>query len=103
MPDIERIRREGMRWNILNTLNKARPYTTSETFVLSVMRSLYPDATAMEIRRELDYLADRELVELNKTPHGAWYADITRCGVDVAEYTVEVSAGIDRPLKLWDN
>ena len=31
---IAKQRREGMRWNIINTLNKARPHTTSETFLL---------------------------------------------------------------------
>ena len=103
MADIEKIRREGMRWQILNCLNKARPYTTSEVFIVDLLRALYPDVTPHEARREMEYLADRRLVELNKTPHGAWYADITREGVDVAEYTVELSAGIARPLKLWDN
>lgn len=103
MPDIEKIRREGIRWNLLNCLQKARPYTTSEVFLVSVMRTLWPDVTPMEVRRELDYLASRELVEINKTPHGAWFADITRHGTDIAEYTVDVSAGIDRPLKLWDH
>ncbi len=103
MPDLEKIRREGLRWQLLNTLNKARPYTTAEAFLLDVLRAIYPDVTAHEARRELDYLADRELVELNKTPHGAWFVDITRHGVDIAEYTVELSAGIARPLKLWDN
>lgn len=103
MPDLDRIRREGIRWQILNTLNKARPYTTAETFIADVLRAIYPDATAHEVRRELDYLAARELVELNRAPHGAWFAGISRHGVDVAEYTVECSAGISRPLKLWDN
>ncbi len=28
----EKARREGMRWHIINTLHKARPYTTSEIF-----------------------------------------------------------------------
>lgn len=33
---IAKQRREGMRWNIINTLNKARPHTTSETFLLDI-------------------------------------------------------------------
>lgn len=103
MPDLDRIRREGMRWQILNILNKARPYTTAENFIVDVLRALYPDVTPHETRREMEYLADRKLIEINKQPHGAWYADITREGVDVAEYTVDLSAGIARPLKLWDN
>lgn len=101
MVDHAKVRRESMRWNLINTLNKARPYTSNEQFLLEVMRAIYPDATALEIRRELDYLADRDLVELNKTPSGTWFADLTRYGVDIAEYTIECEPGIARPAKYW--
>jgi hypothetical protein len=101
MVDLAKIRREGMRWNLVNTLNKARPYSANESFLLEVMRAIYPDATGLELRRELDYLADRELVVLNKTPSGAWFADLSRLGVDIAEYTVACDPGIARPEKYW--
>ncbi len=101
MVDHSKVRRESMRWNLLNTLNKARPYTSNEQFLLEVMRAIYPDATALEIRRELDYLGDRDLVDLNKTPAGAWFADLTRYGVDIAEYTIDCDPGIARPVKYW--
>lgn len=99
--DIAKARRESMRWNILNTLNQARPYATTEAFLISVVQAIYPDATPLELRRELDYLADRELVALDKAPSGAWSADLTRYGIDVAEYTVDVEPGIARPVKYW--
>lgn len=99
--DIARTRRESMRWNLINTLDKARPHTSNEQFLLEVMQAIYPDATALEVRRELDYLADRGLVELNKTPGGTWFADLTRYGVDIAEYTIECDPGIARPVKYW--
>ncbi len=98
----EKARREGMRWHLVNTLHKARPYTTSEVFLLDVMRGIYPDATALELRQQLDYLADRRLVELNKQPSGMWFADLTSLGVDIAEYTVECYPGIARPEKYWE-
>lgn len=101
MVDHARVRRESMRWNLINTLDKARPHTTSEVFLLEVMRAIYQDATALEVRRDLDYLSDRDLVELNKSPSGTWYADLTRYGVDIAEYTIECDAGIARPQKYW--
>lgn len=101
MADVAKIRRESMRWYLINTLDKARPHTTSEQFLLDVMRAIYPDATGLEVRRELDYLADRKLVDLNKTPAGAWFADLTRYGVDIAEYTIDCAAGIARPVKYW--
>jgi len=56
MVDHVKVRRESMRWNLINTLDKARPHTSSEQFLLDVMRAIYPDATALEVRRELDYL-----------------------------------------------
>ena len=99
----EKARREGMRWHLINTLNKARPYTSSEVFLLDVMRGIYPDATAMELRQQLDYLKDRRLLVLTKQPSGMWFADFNRLGVDIAEYTIECEAGIARPPKYWES
>ena len=90
-----------MRWNILLILNNARPVGAYEELVLATLQSIYPDATALELRRELDYLADRQLVTLNKEPSGRWFAELNRHGTDVAEYTVECDPGIARPQKYW--
>lgn len=99
--DQAKIRREALRWLILLTLNNARPIGAYEGPVLSVAQSEYPDATPLELRRELDYLSDRELINLTKEPSGRWFADLTRHGIDVAEYTVDVEPGIARPAKYW--
>lgn len=101
MVDMSKIRREGMRWNLINTLNKFRPYTTPEQRLTEVMQAIYPDSTMHEVRRELDYLADRDLVDLRKEPSGTWYADLTRFGVDIAEYTIACEPGVARPEKYW--
>ncbi len=101
MVDQAKVRRESMRWNILLTLNNARPIGAYEELVLSTIQAIYPDATALELRRELDYLAGRSLVELKKEPSGRWFADVTRYGVDIAEYTVDCQPGIARPVKYW--
>ena len=101
MVDQAKVRRESMRWNILLTLNNARPIGAYEELVLSTIQAIYPDATALELRRELDYLADRSLVELKKEPSGRWFADVTRYGVDIAEYAVDCQPGIARPVKYW--
>lgn len=98
----EKARREGMRWHLINTLNKARPYTSSEVFLLDVMRGIYPDATQLELRQQLEYLQDRKLLNLTKQPSGMWFADLNRLGVDVAEYTIDCQAGIARPEKYWE-
>lgn len=100
-PDLAKARRESLRWLILLTLNNARPLGAFEEVVLSVAQSVYPDATALEVRRELDYLHDRELVGIDKQPSGRWHAELTRHGVDIAEYTVECQPGIARPVKYW--
>lgn len=101
--DMNRIRREMMRWNIVLTLNNARPIGAAEELVLSVVQAISPDATPNEIRRELDYLEARELVEVTRSPHGHWHSKLTRTGVDLAEYTVDCDPGIARPAKYWAN
>lgn len=99
--DHARLRREALRWLILLTLNNARPIGAFEGLVLSVAQSEYPDATALELRRELDYLHERDLVLLDKQPTGRWHASLTRHGMDVCEYTVDCEPGIARPKKYW--
>ena len=99
--DHARLRRESLRWLILLTLNNARPIGAFEGLVLSVAQSEYPDATALELRRELDYLGVRDLIRLDKQPSGKWFAELTRHGTDVAEYTVDIEPGIARPAKYW--
>ena len=101
MVDNAKVRRETMRWELLRTLDKSRPHTASDAFLLGIMQAIFADATALEVRRELDYLADRDLVEIVKEPSGMWYADLTRYGVDIAEYTLDCEPGIARPLKYW--
>ncbi len=101
MPDMERARREHLRWLIILTLNNARPIGAAERLILSVAHADYPDATLTELRRELDYLDERELVDITKTPDGRWSAKLTRYGVDVAEYTIDCEPGIARPAKYW--
>ena len=51
---MEKARREGMRWHLLNTLHKAMPYTTSEQFLRDVMAGIYPNVTPHEIRQQLE-------------------------------------------------
>lgn len=71
-------------------------------FLLDVMRGIYPDATALELHQQLEYLSDRRLIDLTKQPTGMWFADLTRLGVDLAEYTIDCQPGIARPDKYWE-
>ncbi|RCX10729.1 hypothetical protein [Extensimonas vulgaris] len=99
--DTQRIRREHLRWLILLTLNNARPLGAPEGPILAVAQAEYPDATPLELRRELDYLHERELIRLDRQPSGRWHAELTREGVDLAEYTTQCEPGIARPQKYW--
>lgn len=101
MVDIARVRRESIRWTILLVLNNARPVGAHEKTVLSVIQAEYPDSTQQEVRRELDYVFDRELVGIEKHPDGHWTAEITRFGVDLVEYTIPIEPGIARPEKYF--
>lgn len=101
MIDQDKVRRETMRWLVILTLHNASPVGAFEELVLATVQGMFPDATALEVRRALDYLSDRELVMLDKQPCGRWFADLKRYGTDVAEYTVECDPGIARPPKYW--
>ncbi|KHA57140.1 hypothetical protein NM74_07945 [Aeromonas hydrophila] len=101
MIDATKARRESMRWYIMLTLNTSRPVDPTEVLVLSTVQGVIPDATAAELRREMDYLADRSIVTLDKLPHGMWVAGLTSLGVDIVEYTVDCRPGIARPVKYW--
>lgn len=95
-----RIRREQIRWYLIVALNVARPAGAASEVLLSVVQATYPDATELEIRRELDYLGDRLLVTVEKDPRNHWHAELTRVGVDLAEYTIACEPGIARPKHL---
>jgi hypothetical protein len=97
MIDHAKIRRESMRWYVLLTLYNASPVGAYEELVLATMQGIYPDATQLEIRQQLDYLATRDLVQLTKEPGGRWFSDLSRNGTDVVEYTVSIEPGIARP------
>ena len=99
--DHAKIRREQLRWLLILALNHARPIAAHESLLLGTARGVYPDSTALEIRRELDYLEERKLITLERHPAGYWLAQLTALGVDLAEYTVPCHPGIARPEKYW--
>jgi len=99
MVDIEKTRREQLRWHLLRILDWNRPYTMPESRLWEIAKVNFPDTSVMEIRRELDYLADRELAAIDKPQSGSWHAELTRHGVDLVEYTVDCQPGIARPPK----
>ena len=98
---MDKQRREQLRWILLLALNHARPYGAAELVLLGTAQGVFTDVTALEIRRELAYLEDRRLVQIERSPAGPWRAELERHGVDIAEYTIDCEPGIARPPKYW--
>jgi hypothetical protein len=98
--DMEKARRETNRWLILQCLDCARPMGASESLLLTALADT-AQITQRELRRELDYLEERELLEICGRDSPQWHAKLIRVGVDVVEYTVPCEPGIARPKKYW--
>jgi len=99
--DMEKARREQIRWIVLDALNHGRPYEVAEPLILSAIQGVPIQCTALDLRRELDYLKGRGLLEIKQLEGAPWTAQLTRTGVDVIEYEVPVEPGIARPKKYW--
>lgn len=98
--DTQKARRETLRWHVLHCLYSTQEVGANEVMIKNVVEPLWPDVTTMEIRRTLDYLTDRGLVDMLDQAGPVWRARINHHGIDVVEYTVECHAGIARP-KRW--
>ena len=99
--DLEQKRREEARWRILRVMDAARPVAVSENIIVRVLSDVRLSLGIDGVRRELDYLRDLGLAELEGEDGGTWYAKLTARGVDVVEYTVEAPPGVVRPRKYW--
>jgi len=99
--DMERARREQIRWIVLDALNHGRPYPVAEPLILGAIQGVPVQCSALDLRRELGYLEGRGLIEVKRLEGAPWTAELTRTGVDVVEYTADVEPGIARPKKYW--
>lgn len=99
--DLEKGRRETLRWLILCALYASRPLGAGELILLTYVRAAISDVTPRELRNELDYLAERGLLHLEGRESPQWRAKLTRYGTDITEYTIDCEPGIARPKKYW--
>jgi len=99
--DLEQKQREEARWRILRVLDAGRPIAVSENIVWRVLHDIRLPMSVSSVRREIDYLRDLGLVEIEGENSESWYAKLTAMGVDVVEYTVVAPAGVARPRKYW--
>lgn len=99
MIDHSKIRRENIRWYLISIADTSRPQGIYVEAMLPIVQSVYGDATEHELRRELDYLEERELVKISRDGMDRWFVELTRHGIDLAEYTTQVEPGIARPIR----
>ena len=99
--ELEQKEREEARWRILRVLDAGRPIGVNGRIVWRVLydvKHAKASLSLMQVRRELEYLQDLGLAQLEDVDTETW-AKLTAHGVDVVEYTVDSPLGIARPKK----
>lgn len=99
--DLEQKQREEARWRILRVVDAGRPIPVSEQVIWRVLADIKLAFSLNQLRRELAYLRDLSLVELEGEDSETWFAKLTARGVDVVEYNARCPAGVARPRKYW--
>src|SRR5690242_17581714 len=95
--DLEQKQREEARWRIMRVLDAGRPMPVSEAIIWRVVSETHLRLSPIGVRRELAYLRDLGLIEIEGEDSETWFGKLTAGGVDVVEYTVPAPAGIARP------
>jgi hypothetical protein len=99
--DLEQKQREEARWRMLRVVDAGRPIAVSEQIIWRVLVDIKLSLSLNTVRRELAYLRDLGLVELEGENAETWFAKLTSNGVDVVEYNFPSPAGVARPRKYW--
>lgn len=93
--------REEARWRILRALDAGRPHPVAETVIFAAIADVQLPLSPHDVRRELDYLAAREMIHIVDRDAPTWLAGLTRVGIDFVEYTIAAEPGIARPKKWY--
>jgi hypothetical protein len=99
--DLEQKNREEARWRMLRVVDAGRPIAVSEQIIWRVLADIKLSLSLNTVRRELAYLRDLGLLELEGEESETWFAKLTASGVDVVEYNFPSPAGVARPRKYW--
>jgi hypothetical protein len=99
--DLEQKSREEARWRMLRVVDAGRPIAVSEQIIWRVLVDIKLSLSLNTVRRELAYLRDLGLLELEGEGGETWFAKLTSNGVDVVEYNFPSPAGVARPRKYW--
>lgn len=105
--DAARIRRETIRWKILQALSDACPPGAFGLLVLKAIRNEFrralqkdfTDVTLEEFRRNSAYLEKRGLITLERCANSRLFYQLTPTGDAVARYTAPAGRGIIRPFR----
>lgn len=98
-PDLDKAQREEVRWRILIALLYAgdSPWPTPETVILRALHDSALPVTAVDLRKQMRYLAGKNLITLHEEHTSIWQARLTPHGTDVTEHAVECPPGVGRP------
>src|ERR1700691_2340347 len=99
--DLEQKNREEERWRMLRVVDAGRPIAVSEQIIWRVLADIKLSPSLNTGRRELAYLRDLGLLELEGESGETGCAKLPAAGVDVVEYTCPSPAGVARPRKYW--
>lgn len=99
MTDLEKAEREVARWRILVTIHIGGPWPVNEGTIQMALEDSAHRMSLSKLRRELDYLARKDLVKIHDTDKPSWSITLTALGTDVVEYTAGRPDGIGRPSK----
>ena len=99
--DLEQKNREEARWRMLRVVDAGRPIAVSEQIIWRVLADIKLSLSLNTVRRELAYLRDLGLLDLEGEDSETWFAKLTASGVDVVEYNFPSPAGVARPRKYW--
>ncbi|WP_019672294.1 hypothetical protein [Psychrobacter lutiphocae] len=100
--DLQKSRREGMRWYLLVAMHRGEPLGCSDHILKTIMDDIYGKVTPSELHQQLSYLEKKQTVTVTKSPDGHWHGRLTAVGIDIVDYTVDCPAGIARPAKYWE-
>lgn len=95
--DMNKSRREGMRWYVLLALHRGEPVGCGDTMLRDIMDDIYDSVTPNELQQQLNYLERCLLVTIERSPLNKWHGKLTAAGIDFVEYVSDDRKGIKRP------
>lgn len=97
---LENARRKMIRYRILKILDAGRPLPVGEGLINSILVDADLGATQQDVRKALQYLADKDYLEIELPKRGVsthWSATLQPKGVDYLENVDMDDIGIARP------